>query len=85
MSKKRHVPARMCIGCRKKKKKEEMIRFIDSPKGFVLSNEKNHLNGRGFYLCPDLMCLKMAQKKTRWARSLESMNDRYPLWSKGIA
>jgi len=62
-----------------------MVRFTESPKGLVLSNKRKNLGGRGFYLCPDMTCLKMAQKKSKWARCLESMDDQYPLWLKGMA
>jgi len=66
MSKKGHIPMRMCMGCRKRRKKEEMVRFTRSSEGgIVSSNGKKNLSGRGFYLCPDMTCLKMAQKKNR--------------------
>ncbi len=83
MSKKEHVPTRMCIGCRRKRKKEEMLRFIKGIEGVVFVNEKKRINGRGFYLCPDLICFKRAQKKERWVGSLESMVLLYPL-KKGL-
>jgi predicted RNA-binding protein YlxR (DUF448 family) len=70
MSKKDHVPIRMCIGCRRKRRKEEMLQFIKGVDGVVLVNEKKRINGRGFYLCPDLTCFKMAQKKERNVGSL---------------
>jgi predicted RNA-binding protein YlxR (DUF448 family) len=79
MSKKEHVPIRMCIGCRRKRKKEEMLRFIKGIDGVVFVNEKKRINGRGFYLCPDLICFKMAQKKERWVGSLGSMDLLYSL------
>ncbi len=50
MSKRGHIPIRMCVGCRSRKRKEEMIRFTPG-------------NERGAYLCPDLKCLKRAEKK----------------------
>jgi predicted RNA-binding protein YlxR (DUF448 family) len=65
MSRKGHEPIRMCIGCRKRRKKEEMVRLVRSPDGVLFINEKKSLNGRGYYLCPDRMCLKLAQKKNR--------------------
>lgn len=70
MSKKGHLPIRMCMGCRKRRKKEEMVRFVQHSDGVVLISEKKDLNGRGFYLCPDLICFKMAQKKHRMDRFL---------------
>jgi len=68
MSKKGHVPIRMCVGCRKRRKKEEMVRFGRLPDGMVFISEKKDLHGRGFYLCPDLTCFEMAQKKHRMGR-----------------
>jgi predicted RNA-binding protein YlxR (DUF448 family) len=50
MSQKGHVPIRTCIGCRKKRKKEEMIWLAQSPEGVVVVNEREPHQGRGFYL-----------------------------------
>jgi len=69
----------MCIGCRKKKKKEEMLRLIKSIDGVVSVDEKKRMNGRGFYLCPDPTCFKMARKKERWGESLGSMGEGFLL------
>ena len=79
-----HVPIRMCVGCRKKREKEEMIRFTQGAEGPAVVDAVKK-KGRGFYLCPNLTCLKMAQKKGRWVRSLESLGDRYPLLIRGMA
>ena len=48
-----------------------MIRFPLPLKERGGINGKKHLEGRGFYLCPDLACFKMAQKKNSWVRSLD--------------
>jgi predicted RNA-binding protein YlxR (DUF448 family) len=61
--KRRHIPIRMCIGCRKRMKKDEMARWTCSPNG-VMERGGCQPRGRGFYLCPNLACLKVAQK--RW-------------------
>ncbi len=63
---------RMCIGCRRRRKKEEMVRFIKSSDGAFFMNEKKNLDGRGYYLCPDRMCFKLAEKKSRRLGSLGS-------------
>jgi predicted RNA-binding protein YlxR (DUF448 family) len=60
----------MCIGCRKKRKKEEMLRFIQSSDGIGWMKKKRNVNGRSFYLCPDLTCFKIAKKKNRSIGSL---------------
>jgi predicted RNA-binding protein YlxR (DUF448 family) len=69
----------MCIGCRKKKKKEEMLRLVKSIDGVVSVDEKKRMKGRGLYLCPDPTCFKMARKKERWGESLESMSEGFLL------
>ncbi len=72
-------PKRTCIGCRKKRKKEEMLWFVQSPEGAVLLNKKEPRQGRGFYLCPDRGCFNLAKKKKRGVGFLETMDFRYPL------
>jgi predicted RNA-binding protein YlxR (DUF448 family) len=65
MTGKWHVPMRMCIGCRKRNKKEEMVRFKQGIDGILFLDVQKKTNGRGFYLCPDVACLKLAQKKVQ--------------------
>ena len=71
MSWKGHVPIRMCMGCRKRRKKEEMIRFAQTAGGKALAPGGKNQDGRGFYLCPDLSCLKAAKKKRRLEPSID--------------
>ena len=68
MSKKGHAAIRMCVGCRKRRKKEEMVRFGHCPDGMVFTSEKKDPHGRGIYLCPDQACFEKAQKKHRMDR-----------------
>ena len=75
MSKKAHVPIRMCLGCRKKRKKEEMVRFTKTSDGVLFVNEKKDIRGRGYYLCPDRLCFRLAQKKNKWRESLGSVES----------
>ncbi len=65
MSKRGHVPLRRCIGCRKRKKKGDMIRFVKGSDGVWFIDETKQRNGRGYYLCPERTCLEWAQKKIR--------------------
>jgi len=59
----------MCIGCRNRKKKQEMIRLVRTPDGLAPADGKNG-SARGFYLCPDSECLKKAEKKNPMGRVL---------------
>ena len=78
MNRKNRAPVRTCIGCREKKKKEEMIWLTKSPAGVVVVNGKKPHQGRGFYLCPDLRCLNLAKKRRKGVGLLETMDLRVP-------
>ncbi len=71
MSRKGHLPIRMCIGCRKRQQKGEMIRFIQTAEGKALVREGQKQIGRGFYVCPKASCLKAAKKKFSFDPSID--------------
>jgi predicted RNA-binding protein YlxR (DUF448 family) len=50
----RHVPIRTCMGCRKRRPKSEMLRLT----AHGIDRDGRSHPGRGFYLCPDTLCLK---------------------------
>ncbi len=56
---------RMCMGCRTRRRKDELLRFIRKANGGFVRAYRKEIDGRGFYLCPDLQCLKKAGKKNR--------------------
>jgi predicted RNA-binding protein YlxR (DUF448 family) len=80
---------RMCVGCRKRRKKEEMVQFKQSKDGILFLDGQKKINGRGFYLCPDVTCLRLAQKKVQLGRvhnidgSVVSFDSRF--LQKGLA
>lgn len=65
------IPQRQCMGCRERKAKKELIRVVRKTDGIVSLDFSGKLNGRGAYLCPDMECLKKAQKAKALERSLE--------------
>ena len=65
------IPQRQCMGCRERKAKKEMIRVVRCTDGSVSLDFSGKLNGRGAYICPNLECLKKAQKSKALDRSLE--------------
>ena len=65
------IPQRQCMGCRERKEKREMIRVVRTTEGDVRLDFSGKLNGRGAYVCPDIECLKKAQKSKALERSLE--------------
>jgi predicted RNA-binding protein YlxR (DUF448 family) len=84
MRKRAHIPVRMCIGCRRRRKKEEMVRFIRSPDGVFLMDKKKNLDGRGYYLCPNRMCSTLAEKRNKglgFLRSMDHLNASAKGWA----
>ena len=65
------IPQRQCMGCRERREKRELIRVVRCTDGSVSLDFSGKLNGRGAYLCPNMECLKKAQKSKALDRSLE--------------
>jgi predicted RNA-binding protein YlxR (DUF448 family) len=84
MSKRGHVPVRMCMGCHQRKKKEMLIRLVKSSDGVFSLDETRQGDGRGYYLCPDRACLKMAQKKIKGLGTLGLMDYGHPSIEGGL-
>lgn len=47
----------MCIACKESKPKKELLRIVNTDKGFML-DKSGKLNGRGSYICNDSACLE---------------------------
>lgn len=63
------VPLRRCVGCGEHKPKKELVRIVrdtDGGFGVDLTGKKN---GRGAYICKNVACLQVAQKKHLLERS----------------
>ena len=56
---------RSCIGCGKKTRKAELLRFVRLEDGTLLFDETQRAPGRGGYLCPEESCFAAAFKKRR--------------------
>ncbi len=57
------MPERTCLGCRRVREKNELIRFA------VVENKltpdiKGRLGSRGVYLCPEKSCIEEAYKRS---------------------
>jgi predicted RNA-binding protein YlxR (DUF448 family)/ribosomal protein L30E len=64
-------PERTCIGCRGVFKKDEVIRVVAGPTGFVI-DYREKLPGRAAYVCPRIDCIRKALGKGNLSRSLNS-------------
>ncbi len=69
--KKKKIPTRMCIACRDKKPKKELIRIVAGEDG-LFADESGKAQGRGAYICPTVECLDKAKKTKAFYRMLET-------------
>ncbi len=65
----RKVPLRMCLGCQQMKPKKELLRIVRTPEGVVEFDLTGKRNGRGAYLCPNVICFKTAVKEYRFRKA----------------
>lgn len=62
-------PVRMCLGCRLRADKSELLRVTASG-GLVLPDPRARAAGRGAYVHPRLGCVEQAIKRRAWASAL---------------
>lgn len=65
----RKIPLRKCVGCGERKPKKELVRVVRESDDVFSIDRTGKKNGRGAYLCPDIACLRIAQKKHLLERS----------------
>ncbi len=56
----RRVPERTCIGCRRHRQVQELLRLACTPQGEVFTDGFGHGMGRGAYVCFDAACIRKA-------------------------
>ncbi|NLW06895.1 MAG: YlxR family protein [Clostridia bacterium] len=70
MPKPRKIPQRMCVGCRSRNDKRNLIRVVRTPAHEVIVDPTGKRAGRGAYICPRLECLRKAVKSRALERAL---------------
>src|SRR6266540_2285029 len=65
----RNEPQRSCLGCRKVKDKDELLRFVLAPDRTLVPDLQAKLPGRGAYTCLSRSCVREAAAKKQFARS----------------
>ena len=68
--KQKKIPMRMCVGCREKKEKRDLIRVVRSPEGIVSLDPGGRKPGRGAYVCRSTECLSRAIRQNQLERQL---------------
>lgn len=64
------IPQRMCIACRTRRNKRDLIRVVRTPVATVEIDRTGKKPGRGVYVCPDPACLTKAAKEKTLERAL---------------
>ena len=64
----RVVPRRMCVGCRERAAKSDLLRLV-AVEGSVVPDPRGRLLGRGASLHPDLACLDLAERRRAFPRA----------------
>ena len=59
MTKVGHTPLRRCLACRKRRRKDELIRLVSVEGRSVVVDVVQRMSGRGAYLCNDDRCLRI--------------------------
>ena len=66
---------RMCISCRKRAPKQELIRIVKLRDGVVDIDESQKAQTRGVYVCRDRECVGKLRKSHRLRQLFELMDD----------
>ncbi len=68
----KHVPQRTCVGCRKIRPKREMVRIVRTPDQGVAIDPSGKASGRGAYLCRERTCWEKALSEKRLEHALQT-------------
>ena len=60
----------MCVSCRERKEKSDLIKIAKTPDGFKV-DKSCKLFGRGAYVCRNAECVEKAAKKRLFDRSFK--------------
>lgn len=69
MTQARSQPQRTCLGCRKVNDQSQLVRFVRSPNGEILTDLRGRLPGRGAYLCNSRLCIETAVSRKQFDRT----------------
>ena len=70
--KKTKTPLRKCLACNQQKEKNELIRVVKNKDGDIFLDFNGKANGRGAYICKDIVCLDKIAKKDGLSRTFKT-------------
>lgn len=62
----------MCVGCREKRDKRELLRIVRTPDGKTEVDRTGKKSGRGAYVCSKKECLEKSVKSRALQRALQT-------------
>ncbi len=62
---------RKCVGCGEMKEKASLLRVVKTPEETFVLDKTGRANGRGAYICKDVLCFQKAVKNKGLERSLK--------------
>ena len=65
----------MCVSCRERFAKKDLIRIVVSPSGEVTVDPTGRMPGRGAYVCHDPECMKRAVEQQKLDKGLHCKVD----------
>lgn len=71
LQKQKEKPQRSCLGCRKSRDRDALIRYVLSPHGELAVDIESKLPGRGAYTCVSQTCLQAALKQRQFSRAFK--------------
>lgn len=75
ISKPKKKPQRMCVSCRERRDKNDLIRVTLAEDGSLIYDPTGKLPGRGAYLCKNEKCISIELKAHRISKGLKVSGD----------
>ena len=69
------IPMRMCVSCRERYAKKDLIRIVAQADGTVTVDPTGRMPGRGAYVCHNPDCMKKAVDNAQFDRGLHRKVD----------
>lgn len=69
-------PQRMCMVCRERAEKEQLLRIVKNKSGDIALDPDGRMPGRGAYLCKKDGCIRQAEKRKALERAFSCKVER---------
>jgi len=73
--KKNKIPERMCVSCRKKIPKKQLVRIVKTKEKGILVDTTGKISGKGAYICKEYECLDKLRKTNYLVKLFEQSID----------